>query len=446
MSSARKNPWRKGKNKKGETKFYYDFQDADWGVEKRIRRIFNTAKEAEAFHKAVLNKAMSLSSDEKPERQFGEAIIEYIEQIEKEGKLSSDSDKTDITALRWPFQYRNQFYRLEELVMNDKEMGIIWGIQKYLLDLSNVVRRSYINNGVYHLRREPEGLVWYEQPNPSDNIRPKQRQRVTSLNTLKKLDKSKGRGPFPEGTLHRRKSIAKTILRSAWHDWRWLDKDLSTLIKLGKPGKGRIAFLTSEQYQKLLSVVDEDFAYLIRGGKSIGWRRENLIGLTWDRVVFPEQWTDNNEKQIKIPGYLRIDEFNRNYPDFDPSDRTQRRNRTKNKDALETIMTPEIEALLRELLSKRKLDNPIVFPNYEGKYWKDFRKRWTTAKNRAGIPESFRWHDLRHTWATDRINEGVPDLIIMEEQGWKDPEMVRRYGHLQKEARYSALKKASSGN
>lgn len=443
MMTSRKKPWKKVKTNTG-IKFKYDFQDLNWGIT-RTKRTFNSAREAEAYHEALLKNAMSITKNEKPERSYGEALIEYIEQIENEGKLSLETDKVDLMTLRWPFQYQGSFYRLEELPINDQEMGVVWGIKKYLLDLSSVVRRSYINKSIYHLRREAGSLTWYEQPSPADNSSPKSRVQVTCPATLRKLEKAKGRGAFSSDTIRRRVSLLKTILSTAWHDWRWLDQDLGALIKLGKSGSGRIAFLTSEKFSSLLNVVDTRFSYLIRGAKAIGWRKANLIGLTWDRVIFPEYINDNEGNRIKIPGYLRIDAFNKDDKDFNPADITQRRNRTKNKDALETIMTAEIETLLRELMSNRNADNNIVFQNDDGKHWTDFRKRWTTAKKLAGIPEAFRWHDLRHTWATERINEGVPDHIIMEEQGWKDPEMVRRYAHIQREARYAALKKASSG-
>lgn len=444
MSSARKKPWKKLKTPSG-IKIKYDFQDLNWGIN-RTKRTFNTVREAEAFHEALLKNAMSIAKNEKPERSFGEALIEYVEQIMKEGKLSGDGDKADLMTLRWPFQYQGSFYRLEELPINDQEMGIVWGIKKYLLDLSNVVRRSYINKSLYHQRREGTTLTWYKQPSPGDNDRPKEREQITNPALLIKLDKAKGRGAFSSGTLRRRVSLLKTILHTAWHDWRWLDQDLGALVKLSKENKGRIAFLTAEQFENLLSVVDEQFAFFIRGAKSIGWRKSNIIGLTWDRVIFPEYRNDNNGNRIKIPGYMCIDAFSKDNKDFDPSDKTQRRTRTKNKDSLETIMTLEIETLLQELWSQRNTDNDIVFQNNERTYWTDFRKRWTTAKKRAGIPEDFRWHDLRHTWATDRINEGVPHHIIMEEQGWKDQDMIKRYAHIQREARYAALQKASSDN
>ena len=442
MPKLRKKPWKRIKTAYG-IKYDYDFQDLNWGI-KRTRRTFNSVEECETYHEILLKNAMNIQKGEKPERSFGEAIIEYMEQIENDGKLSQVTDKIDLMTLRWPFQYQGKWYRLEELSLDDSEGGIIWGIKKYKLDLSNVIRRSYINRKLYHLRREGKALRWYEQPSPAEDMRPKSRQSISDEYTLKRLNKAKGRGAFSSDTLRRRFSIAKTILHTAWHDWRWIDIDLGALIKLDEPGKARISFLTATQFEKLISVSDEYFAYLIRGGKSIGWRKSNLVGLTWDRVIFSRYMTNEDGQRIKVPGYLKVNSFDKSHHLFDPADLTQRRTRTKNKDDLETIMTDEIENLLREMEQKRHSESDVVFHDGSGAYWGDFRKRWITAKKRADVPADFRWHDLRHTWATDRINEGVPKHIIMEEQGWKDPEMVDRYAHLQREARYAALQKAKN--
>ncbi len=286
MQKARKKPWKRVKTANG-IKYRYDFQDLNWGIT-RTRATFNTAEECEAYHEILLKNAMTMQKGEKPERSFGEAIIEYIEQITSEGKVSLLCDQSDLMTLRYPFNYQGKWYRLEELPLSDSEGGIIWGIKKYKLDLSMVVRRSYINRKLYHLRREGRTLRWYEQPSPAEDMKPKVRQAVTCQDTLKRLDNAKGRGAYSSDTLRRRLSIAKTILHTAWHDWRWIDMDLGALIKLDEPGKARISFLTATQFKKIIAVSDEYFGCLIRGGKSIGWRKSNLVGLTWDRVyIFP---------------------------------------------------------------------------------------------------------------------------------------------------------------
>lgn len=441
MKSARKKPWKQVKTQQG-IKYKYDFQDLNWNI-KRIKRTFNTAEEAQAFHEALLKNAMTMAKGEQIERTFGDAMVEYIQQIKQDGKLSLSLDLTNLTTLRWPFEYQGKFYRLEELPLHDREFGIVWGIQKYKQDISQVIRRSYLHEKIYHYRREESGAAWYEQPSPGDSLKPVNRIRITNPITIKQLEATKGRGAFSSDTLRRRFSLVKTILHTAWHDWRWLPSDLAPLIKLEKPGRGRISFLTSQQFEALITHCDQYFGYLVRGAKAIGWRKSNLIGLTWDRVIYPEYLTDEQGTRIKVPGFIRVEKFDNSAPDFDPLDLTQRRNRTKNKDDLETIMTSEIEELLRELDKHRAPGSNVVFHNGHGDYWGSFRKRWTTAKKKAGINPDFRWHDLRHTWATDRINEGVPDRIIMEEQGWKHPEMLKRYGHLRREFRYKVLNEAA---
>lgn len=440
MSSARTNPWKRTKTSTG-TKYKYDFQDKNWGI-KRIKRTFNSEEEVKTFHENLIKNAMAVSRGEKPIRSFGEAMLEQLAQSEAKGKLSVGDDESDLLTLRWPFQYNNRWYRLEELPMNDQEGGIIWGLNKYKQDIEQVIKRSYIKKGIYHLRREKTGLNWYEQPNPNESLQPKHRIPVNCPTTLARLEKAKGRGAFASDTIRRRMSIVKTILTMAWKDWRWLDQDLGSFISLDSPSEGRISFLTNEQYEKLLSVSDEYFSYLIRAAKNIGWRQQNIVGLTWDRVHFPKYTINKEGKMTKTPGYLKIDKFDKTTLDFDPRDRKQRRTRTKNKNELDTIMTEELEILLREMSLKKHRDSNIVFHRGDGEFWGDFRKRWNTAKKNAGIPSDFRWHDLRHTWATDRINEGVPKYIIMEEQGWKDTQMVDRYAHIQREARYKALKDA----
>lgn len=441
MKSARKKPWKQVKTQQG-IKYKYDFQDLNWNI-KRIKRTFNTAEEAQSFHEALLKNAMTIAKGEQIERTFGDAMVEFIQQCKQDRKLSLGLDLSNLNTLRWPFDYQGKFYRLEDLPLHDREFGIIWGIKKYKQNMAQIIKRSRLHKKIYHCRREENETAWYIQPDPSDNQKPAPRYLVTDPVVLKQLNDTKGLPAFASDTLIRRFSLVKTILHTAWHDWRWLTNDLSALIKQDKPNKGRIAFLTGQQFDNLIKVSDQFFGYLIRGGKAIGWRKSNLIGLTWDRVIYPEYLTDEQGNPIKIPGYLRVEKFDNSDPALDPLDLTQRRNRTKNKDDLETIMTSEIEDLLRELDKHRVPGSNVVFHNGHGDYWGSFRKRWTTAKKRAGISAEFRWHDLRHTWATDRINEGVPENIIMEEQGWKHPQMVKRYGHLKREARYKALKEAS---
>lgn len=440
MKSSRKKPWSRVRKSDGGWHYKYDFQDLNWNI-KRTKRTFNTANECQAFHDALLAQAQKQAKGERPARYFGQALIRYIEET-KTKKLSTKDDVSNAMALRWPYHFEGQWYLLEDLPLDDTENGIVTGFKNYLNDLSLVVKRSYIHEKLWHLRKEGDQLKWYEQPNPKDNDRPQPRKEVTNQQLLAKLNKAKGRPPFSPTTLHQRQTLLKTILGKAKRDWRWLDVDLGDYIAEVEPDDGVINFITSKQLEALVNQSDPFFGYLIQGAAYIGWRKENLVGLTWDRVVWPQKIKDDDGELIYIPGYVHIPE-RKNVTLIDKADRTERRIRTKNGDPLETIITERTETLLRKLWQNKHPDSNVVFHNGEGGYWGDFRKRWTTAKKKAGIESGFRWHDLRHTWATELLNKGVDKHIIKAEQGWKNDKMVDRYAHIQHEARYAALKKAS---
>ena len=440
MKSSRKKPWLRVRKPSGTGWHYkYDFQDKDWNI-KRIKRTFNTAEECQGFHEALLAQAQKQARGDKPSRYFGQALIRYLE--ETNYKLSHRSDKSNAVALRWPYLFDGKWYRLEDLLLDDSENGIVTGFKNYINDLSKVVKRGYIGNKLHHLRNENGQLTWYEQPHPNDGAQPRHRIEITNKSLIDKLNTSKGRGPFTGTTLFQRQTLVTTILRKAKKDWRWIDADLADYIAEAEKNPGVINFITSDQLETLIQNSDEYFGYLIRGAAYIGWRQANLIGLTWDRVVWPQQVHDANGDPVHIPGYLYIPK-RKNLALIDNNDIKERRIRTKNGDSLETIMTDRIEALLRTLWIKKHPGSNVVFHCGNGDYWGEFKTRWATLKKRAGVDPAFRWHDLRHTWATELLNKGVDKHIIKAEQGWKDDKMVDRYAHIQHEARYAALKKVS---
>ncbi|MCW7555548.1 site-specific integrase [Endozoicomonas gorgoniicola] len=385
--------------------------------------------------------AFRVARGEKIIRPFGEALAEYLEVVSP-GKLSHADNLSNAAALRWPFHYRNQFYLLEELPMDDSEYGIVVGLERYINDLKKVEKRSRLNKELYHLRREGKELVWYHQPNPRSTARPMPRQRVTNERLLKRLDDTKGRGPFSQDTLRLRQGLVSTVLGCAHTKWRWTDKNLKELIDKIEAGEGRTAYLNREQFMKLREVCQEEggemLTFLLLGAAWIGWRRSNLIGLTWERVVW-SQTEMTEDGPIKSPGFLFIRRTKGQR--FDPFDRSQRKNRTKNGKELITVMSDRVENLLRQLEQRRHPESELVFHKGDGKEWGDFRKRWSRLKKLAGIDPGFRWHDLRHTWASEQLNSGVEKHLIMEQQGWKDIRMVDRYGHLELESRFAGINK-----
>ncbi|WP_422139683.1 tyrosine-type recombinase/integrase [Endozoicomonas sp. ALC020] len=429
MGKRRTKPWKRVKTNAG-WRIKYDYKDQRLGIA-RTRETFNTNEEAEDFHERLIANAKKVSRGEKPERIFGEAMMEYLTLVSV-NKTSHRNDLSDAAMLRIPFEYRNKFWRLEDLPLNDSETGIVVGLELYFKDQLKISKRAYLNKELYQLRKETGGSFWYHQTHPASEDIPKPRTLVTDPVLLKRLEQTKGRGPVKKDTLRLRQILASSILSYAYRKRRWIDINLADFIDRIEPGKSRIDFLTSEQLACLLEKAQElyggYFTRLIKGGVWIGWRRSNLIGLTWDRVIWPEEVKDpvTGEKEIR-PGYLIV--HGAEEQDVNPFDLSQRETRTKNKDVLMTTMTRRLELLLRECWEHKHPHSEVVFHKGDGRRYGDFRKKFNRLKKELNIPERFRWHDLRHTWATEALNAGVDNRTMMDEQGWKDRRMVDRYSH-----------------
>lgn len=63
---------------------------------------------------------------------------------------------------------------------------------------------------------------------------------------------------------------------------------------------------------------------------------------------------------------------------------------------------------------------------------------WSNIREKAGIKG--RWHDNRHTLVTELAESGVGDQTIMDDiAGYVSKQMLRRYSHIQMEAKRNAL-------
>lgn len=404
-------------------RFLYDHKDLRLNIP-RHRRAFKTEEEAEHYHKELLRKYLGIGTEKSRCRLFGEALAEYLETISRKQRSHADN-LSNAAALRWPYLYKGTFYRLEELPLDDSEHGILIGLNRWLADQETVEKRCYINGEIYQLRNDQ----WFHQPITS---LPAARTLITNKTLLTQLNASTGRGSFSTDTLRIRQQLVASVLKAAYKNFRWTEKNLGDFIDRIDGHDGHQRKLSTEQLSELVDQArtryGELFALLIMGGARIGWRRSNLIGLTWNRVMWPEG---------NLPGFLFIPKTKG--ASFNPFDKAQRRERTKNGHELVTVMDDRIEQLLRRLYDLRDPDSAVVFHNGEGHYWGECRKRWNNTKKLANIDPAFRWHDLRHTWASELINAGVDQQAIMEQQGWKSTAMVARYGHKDLTTRAKAI-------
>ena len=88
-------------------------------------------------------------------------------------------------------------------------------------------------------------------------------------------------------------------------------------------------------------------------------------------------------------------------------------------------MGPWIEMAIAERDAKFP-QCPWLFFNEEGKQIGNFRKAWTSACKRAGVP-GLLFHDLRRSAVVNMDRAGVPRRVIMQITGHKTEVMFTRY-------------------
>jgi integrase len=203
-------------------------------------------------------------------------------------------------------------------------------------------------------------------------------------------------------SVNRTLQVVRVILRRAVLEWDWLDR-LPSFRWLPETTR-RIRWLTREQAEKLLSVLPEHLAAMVRFSLETGLRKSNVTGLLWSQVDLPRKCALIHPDQAKARKAIAV-----------------------------PLSSGAIE-VIRQQIGKHL---EYVF-TFRGKPVKQVNtKAWKAALRAAGI-EDFRWHDLRHTWASWHIQAGTPLPVLQELGGWESVEMVQRYAHLSAEhlARY----------
>lgn len=144
---------------------------------------------------------------------------------------------------------------------------------------------------------------------------------------------------------------------------------------------------------------------------TFGWRKAEILGLTWDRVDL-------------AAGTVRLDPGT-----------------TKNREGRTVSLTADLRAVVLEewkqacLIVKAKQPEasprdiaaavPWVF-HRKGKRIGDYRKAWATACMKAGL-SGRRLHDFRRTAVRNMTRAGVPDLVAMRVSGHKTRSIFDRY-------------------
>lgn len=173
-------------------------------------------------------------------------------------------------------------------------------------------------------------------------------------------------------------------------------------------GQHRVRWITRPQAASLVLAAETyarrpHLANFVRLALNTGCRKNEILGLEWERVDF-EHAAFRLEPEHTKGGRRRLIPLN------------------------EMAMSALLDQ--REWVRRNSLGSPWVFPSS----WVAGRTRtlqtgFSAACSRAGI-DNFRIHDLRHTFASWLVMDGVSLYVVKDLLGHSSISVTERYAHL----------------
>lgn len=204
-------------------------------------------------------------------------------------------------------------------------------------------------------------------------------------------------------TKNRHVALIRAILRRARDQWEWLDR-VPAFQTYAEP-KGRLDFMTREEFKALAAALPEPYRSAAIVAVSTGLRRANVFGLRWDKVDLEKgiTWVEASHakggRSIPVP---------------------------LNEDAMAAIRL-QTDKDAEMVFSVRRCPTPV----------------WRRALKEAKLSEHWVWHHLRHTWASWHAMAGTPLHAIQTLGGWSTPHMLQRYAHLSQDHLIEEAKRIS---
>ena len=189
------------------------------------------------------------------------------------------------------------------------------------------------------------------------------------------------------------RALNRMFTLAAEHEPPKIDK--APKIRKLKDAPPRQGFFEHGEYLKLLGALPSYLKPVLTFGYKTGWRKGEILNLTWDRVNLKE-------------GIVRLE----------PS-------QTKNSQARIVVVDEELKGLLRAQRNSESMGCPYVF-HRDGSRIKDFREAWKTACDDMGLKGKL-FHDLRRTAVRNMVRAGVPELVAMKVSGHKTRAVFDRY-------------------
>lgn len=163
----------------------------------------------------------------------------------------------------------------------------------------------------------------------------------------------------------------------------------------------RTGFFEHGEYLAVLKYLPEHMKPVARFAYSTGWRRGEILSLTWRQV-------DLQEGTVRLePG------------------------QTKNDEGRTLYLEPELLDMLKDLFKRRLLGCPYVF-HRKGRRITEFRKSWDSACEKAKVPGKI-FHDFRRTAVRNMVRAGIPERVAMMVSGHKTRSVFDRYNIVSRE-------------
>jgi integrase len=160
----------------------------------------------------------------------------------------------------------------------------------------------------------------------------------------------------------------------------------------------RKGFFEHEEFAALRAAIPMELRPVVTFAYYTGWRKEEVLALTWDRV-------DLQARTVRL----------------DPGT-------TKNSDG----RLIHLDGELMDTLTAVKGERDLLYPHCShvfhrnGKGIKDFRAAWDSACQAVGL-EGKLFHDFRRTAVRNMVRAGIPERVAQQISGHKTRSVFDRY-------------------
>lgn len=204
----------------------------------------------------------------------------------------------------------------------------------------------------------------------------------------------RGGNPAP-ATLDREFALLKTALNYAVKCGDLDRNPIFGVELLNVPNIRRIV-LDEATFAKLVEAADLEFRPILLVAYDTGMRKDEIRLLRWEQVDLVE-------------GCIQLSHED-----------------TKTATARRVYLTSRVIEAIKAV--PRHPSSPYVFTSSRtGTMWKELRRFFTRACERAGVSTETWFHDLRRSFVTNARRRGVPESVVMRMSGHKTRSVFDRY-------------------